>query len=278
LMRQGDEWEIALKPELAYDGEPAVEAKIRAERHVIIVELTVLQVREASWITLPGDGSLAGAIPHFLRIFSPVILGLFVWGTCKLCSGSHILPENASAPDNPRVYFDINIGSEPAGRIEMELFKNLCPKAAENFRCLCTGEKGKGRHNKPLHFKGTSFHNITKGFKIHGGDITGQGSANESVFGGYLEDEWDKGIIYHSRRGLLSMANYGQHKNGSEFFIMLAGASQLNRNNVVFGQVVQGDDILKKIEAVGWNKKYSGSPPQAHVSIEACGESRSKSD
>merc|ERR1712232_1188848 len=114
----------------------------------------------------------------------------------------------AESEDNPRVFFEISIGDEAAGRVEFELFKKICPKTAENFRCLCTGEKGTGNSGKALHFKGSAFHRVIPGFMCQGGDFTrGNGTGGESIYGAKFADEWDNGTIRHSAPMLLSMAN-----------------------------------------------------------------------
>ena len=106
------------------------------------------------------------------------------------------------------------------GRIEMELFAKTCPKTAENFRCLCTGEKGQGRSGRPLHFKGSSFHRVIPGFMCQGGDFTNHnGTGGESIYGEKFADEWTNGTIKHSVPGMLSMANAGPNTNGSQYFL-----------------------------------------------------------
>jgi peptidylprolyl isomerase len=168
---------------------------------------------------------------------------------------------------NPRVYFDITIGDKAAGRIVFELFADSVPKTAENFRALCTGEKGQGKSGKPLHYKGSAFHRIIKQFMCQGGDFTrGNGTGGESIYGMKFEDEnFNK---RHTEPGLLSMANAGPNTNGSQFFITTVVTSWLDGKHVVFGKVVEGMDVVEAMEAVG---SSSGST-SAEVVIADCGE------
>ncbi|KAL7671647.1 hypothetical protein ACOME3_006538 [Neoechinorhynchus agilis] len=137
----------------------------------------------------------------------------------------------------PRTFFDIQIGGDPAGRIVFELFKDVCPRTCENFRALCTGERGLGLNSyKKLCFKNSKFHRVIKDFMVQGGDITeGNGTGGESVYGGVFADEnFD---VMHDRPFLLSMANRGKNTNGSQFFITTIEAPHLNGKNVAFGHV-----------------------------------------
>jgi len=168
---------------------------------------------------------------------------------------------------NPRVFFDMSVGGAPAGRIVMELFADVTPKTAENFRALCTGEKGIGKSGKPLHFKGSSFHRVIPGFMCQGGDFTaGNGTGGESIYGAKFADENFQ--RKHTGPGILSMANAGKNTNGSQFFVCTAKTEWLDGKHVVFGQVVEGMDVVRAIERVG----SSGGRTSKPVVISDCGQ------
>lgn len=175
----------------------------------------------------------------------------------------------ATSPSNPRVYFDIEINNKPQGRIVMELFKNVTPRCAENFRQLCTGESGKKSQNgKPLNYKGSIFHRVIREFMMQGGDFTHfSGQGGESIYGKTFPDENFK--LKHEIRGLLSMANAGKNTNGSQFFITFVPTPHLNGKHTVFGRVESGYDICQKIEKL---KVKSTDKPFETVRIASCGE------
>lgn len=168
--------------------------------------------------------------------------------------------ESKALRGNPQVYFDIKIDGKFEGKIRMVLRKDIVPMTVENFRCLCTHEKGYG-------FKNSTFHRIIPNFMLQGGDFTkGNGTGGKSIYGKQFDDENFK--LKHDTSGLLSMANSGPHTNGSQFFITTAKCDWLDNKHVVFGHVTHGMDVVKKIEECG---AKSGKPTKK-VTIANCGE------
>ena len=171
-------------------------------------------------------------------------------------------------PSNPLVYFDIEQKGKPLGKMIMELYADVTPLTAENFRCLCTGEKGTGRKGKKLHYKGSKFHRCIQGFMIQGGDFTyGNGTGGESIYGLKFKDENFK--IKHTEIGQLSMANAGPNTNGSQFFVTTSTPGYLNGKHTVFGKVIQGYGVATKIEKT---KTNGNDAPVSPVVIADCGQ------
>lgn len=165
------------------------------------------------------------------------------------------------------VFLDIQIGEEAAGRLVIELFTDIVPKTCTNFKALITGEKGQSETSDyKLNYRNTLFHRIVRNGWIQGGDIYhGRGNGGESIYGPVFEDE--NFAVPHSRRGILGMANKGRHTNGSQFYITLQPASWMDTKYVAFGQVIEGTETLKKMEAVDTMNER----PSSEIKISDCG-------
>jgi peptidylprolyl isomerase len=284
LMKPGDLWEVVVPSELAY-GDRAIN-DIITPGSVLIFELELLGVQSPGYISQMMTkyfGATAGKTPPTYLFIGLYLLYMVIFKIGPaLRDGLFRAPVGPKVPiqsvlgkeGNASVYFDVTIDGETAGRIEMELFSSFVPKTAENFRALCTGEKGDGKSGKPLHYKGNVLHRIIPGFMAQGGDTTrGDGRGGESIYGNRFEDEFDNGYVSHTEPFLLSMANAGKGTNGSQFFITFKDTPWLDTRHVVFGKVVSGTDLLDKIEKVGTS---SGSPEKKIV-IADCGELKPKS-
>ena len=159
-----------------------------------------------------------------------------------------------------KCFFDISTNKQNAGRIVFELYNDITPKTCENFRALCTGEKGFG-------YKGCPFHRIIPDFMIQGGDFTAHnGTGGKSIYGGEFEDENFK--VGFKGPGELAMANAGPNTNGSQFFITTINCDWLTGLHVVFGKVIEGMDVVKKMESCG---SKSGKTKKTVV-ISNCGQ------
>jgi peptidyl-prolyl cis-trans isomerase A (cyclophilin A) len=192
------------------------------------------------------------------RDFIVLSAALLAAVTTILATGENVMANQEQKL--PRVYFDVTADGKPLGRIEIELRSDVVPKTAENFRALCTGEKGFG-------YKGSPFHRVIPDFMCQGGDFTrGNGTGGKSIYGVKFADE--NFTLKHTGPGIVSMANSGPNTNGSQFFICTAKTSHLDGRHVVFGSVVKGMDVVKKIESYGSD---SGAT-DAKIVVADCGE------
>jgi len=183
-----------------------------------------------------------------------LVSGIGAWSTLTARQLS------AEASPLPKVFFDVSAGGEPLGRITFELRPDVVPRTAENFRALCTGEKGFG-------YKGSIFHRVIPQFMCQAGDFTNHnGTGGKSIYGAKFTDENFQ--LKHTGPGILSMANAGPNTNGSQFFICTVKTEWLDGRHVVFGKVVEGMDVVKKVESYG---SRSGKTSKT-IAVDDCGE------
>lgn len=167
----------------------------------------------------------------------------------------------------PKVYFKVSAKGVNIGKIVFELRTDVAPKTAENFRQLCIGSSEKTPSGHTLSYKGSVFHRVIPNFMCQGGDFTrGDGTGGQSIYGVQFPDE--NFTLKHDTAGVLSMANDGPNTNGSQFFITTVKCMWLDGKHTVFGKVVQGMEIVKKIESLG----SKNGLPSAKIVIEECGE------
>ena len=192
---------------------------------------------------------------------------------------------------NPRVFLDLAVGPTPVGRVVIILKADKAPKTCENFRCLCTGEKGVDSKGRKLHFKGSSFHRVVPDFLLQGGDVVHpdaldpmNGAGQTSIYqseenpDGFFDCEYNS--LRHAGPGVISMANQGPNTNGSQFMIELRAHPFFDHLHTVFGVLYEGLPVLRVVERYGtpMNGSEEGGAPTEPVRIINCGHDRDPRD
>ena len=178
-----------------------------------------------------------------------------------ICRCVACVKQEAACARNPQVFLDVAIDGRPAGRIQLTLRADVAPRTCENFRCLCTGERGaSAASGRLLSYRGTTLHRIIPRWCVQGG------AGGESIYGGKFDDETF--ALRHTKAGVLSMANSGPHSNGSGFFITCDAAPSNDGRHVAFGEVSQGMDVVRAVEAYGSEAGATTVP----ITISDCGE------
>uniref|UniRef100_A0A671P0P3 Peptidyl-prolyl cis-trans isomerase n=1 Tax=Sinocyclocheilus anshuiensis TaxID=1608454 RepID=A0A671P0P3_9TELE len=217
---------------------------------------------------------IAKSIAEVKHSPSPVINTIYVynaivnvlWALYKALAEEYYT-SNLRSTGHTFVYMDIESGGEAFGRLLFELFSDVCPKTCKNFKTLCSGEAGLSKSNLELSYKGSIFHRVLPNGWLQGRDISPErkGIGGESIYGPTFEDE--NFVVSHNKRGILGMVNQGAHSNSSQFYITLQPTSWMDHKYVAFGQLVEGTEVLKRLEAV---PTYNERPKQ-NCKIAACG-------
>ena len=263
LMKEGDVWSLTVPAKLSGPRAPTP-----GGNYSFLAELELLKVDSPSMFIIFGY-DLSRYLPMIPLVLHLLYQLFFAKSENEKRKGPKLSVQEASKEEHARVFLEVQVGDARAGRMEFELFQTTYPKTTENFRALCTGEKGVAASGAKLHYAGACFHRVIPGFVCQGGDLTNQnGTGGESIYGGKFDDEFEPGVVGHTEPYLLSMANGAPHTNSSQFFITSVISPHLDGKNVVFGRLISGEAVVKAIEAVG-----SGNGcPYKPVTIVACGE------